>query len=590
MDNSDNNGKRLTEIGDRMFANRAPLLNLWQAIAEQVYPERADFTVQRIDGDEFAAHLFESTPVQHRRDFASAWLAATIPRGKTWFRPRALDKHRNTHNSKLWLDDKGEVMRSRIYAGRANFSPVMMLRANDYVTFGNAVTSRVENANRDGSVFESWHLRDCVWADDEYGEASEVHRKVKITVKNKAKRFGMDSLSPSEVRALEKEPHKEVEIRHVAMRSEGYDAMNKRIVKGKDYASIYYDPAQHKVLKEGGYFEFPYHVSRWMRQPNSPYAYSPAASAGLIDARLIQAQAEVILEAGEKAVEPAYIATRDAVLGGVNTYSGGVTWVDNEYDERLGASFKALEHRGNLGIGLEMKQDARAVHSSAWFLNKLFLPLDREMTAYEARERVAEYIRSATPIFEPVEVDNSRMLDGVWDSEIRITAAMNKSGRPGPFGWLEEIPDELEGQEIHYEMDTPLAEAYELMKSEKGKQATAYIAEQVQLTKDESLWDHVNKDKIVRDGAMGIAGEADWFYSEDEVKQGREQRQQEQAEQAQQMQQDEELARKSQQLEMVPKAQRANKSMKDMMEGAASEEERAAITQMFGEMEGAPAQ
>jgi hypothetical protein len=59
--------QQLIKQGDHLFGKKSPILNLWQEIAEQFYPERADFTVCRSLGDEFADHLMTSYPVMARR-------------------------------------------------------------------------------------------------------------------------------------------------------------------------------------------------------------------------------------------------------------------------------------------------------------------------------------------------------------------------------------------------------------------------------------------------------------------------------------------------------------------------------------------
>ena len=46
--------------------SRGSLLSLWQNIADNFYPERAEFTLSRTLGEEFADHLSTSYPVLAR--------------------------------------------------------------------------------------------------------------------------------------------------------------------------------------------------------------------------------------------------------------------------------------------------------------------------------------------------------------------------------------------------------------------------------------------------------------------------------------------------------------------------------------------
>ena len=65
--------------------------------------------------------------------------------------------------------------------------------------------------------------------------------------------------------------------------------------------------------------------------------------------------------------------------------------------------------------------DTRKILESAFFLNKLNLPSDKDMTAYEVSERVAEYIRSAGPCVRAVRgADNARMLSTLFSMAMRL--------------------------------------------------------------------------------------------------------------------------------------------------------------------------
>jgi hypothetical protein len=82
--------------------------------------------------------------------------------------------------------------------------------------------------------------------------------------------------------------------------------------------------------------------------------------------------------------------TQGVVKSDLALYAGGVTWVDEEYDERLGAALRPLEQdfRG-FNYGLQMNADTRAALHKAFFLDALTMPERApEMTAYEVGQRV----------------------------------------------------------------------------------------------------------------------------------------------------------------------------------------------------------
>jgi hypothetical protein len=79
-------------------------------------------------------------------------------------------------------------------------------------------------------------------------------------------------------------------------------------------------------------------------------------------------------------------------------YAGGITWVDEEYDEKLGAALRPLEQdfRG-FNYGVQMNADTRAMLHRAFFLDALtpFAQGNKDETAYEVGQRCRS--TSATP-------------------------------------------------------------------------------------------------------------------------------------------------------------------------------------------------
>ena len=72
-------------LSGSLFAKRGSLMMLWQEQAEQFYPERADFTINRILGEDFAAHLTSSFPLLCRRDLGDQIGVMLRPTAKPWF-------------------------------------------------------------------------------------------------------------------------------------------------------------------------------------------------------------------------------------------------------------------------------------------------------------------------------------------------------------------------------------------------------------------------------------------------------------------------------------------------------------------------
>jgi head-to-tail connecting protein len=528
---ADDNARELIRLSNARFGKKGQIDDLCQTVADEIHPARADFTTDRVEGEEFADHLYTSLPAQNLRDLAYAMGSLTRPKNQQWFEIKAQDDKRNTERAKAWFGKARDKQRTLIYHHAAAFAGTMEESDRDVIAFGNAVIGHFERPERDGLMaFQGFHFRDCAWAENVSRIIDELHRKFKLALTNWEVVFKQPL--PKEYASLrDKDPHHEVELRHICIPWDRYDPYTKPKAGGRrgarphQFASVYIDPAQDSVIREGGYFEFPYTVRRWQLQTGSPYARSPAADLGLVEARLLQNQERVLMDAGELAVDPPWIATRGAVLGDVRNYPGGVSYVDYDYDERGGAALRAVEHKGQLPIGLEMKVDTREILAAAMFINKLSLPVgSREMTVPEVNERISEYIRSIGPAVEPFEAHNAMLLDSAFTFNLRMghftdgQPVLLPNGEAGPG--LRYVPPELRGADVEFEFDGPIQIAYRRQKLMKAKETMTNIGEAVaRLPPDRAIevLDNFDIDKIVRDGTTYIGGEPEWLVPEEEV-------------------------------------------------------------------------
>jgi NifU-like protein involved in Fe-S cluster formation len=515
--------KDLIKRGDHLFSKKQGLLSLWQEIADVFYPERAQFTVQRDWGDDLAAHLTTSYTMMVRRDLGNNLSAMIRPQAREWFKITAGEDSREDTPSQQWLEWATKVQRRAMYDARSQFVRATREGDHDYVTFGNAVLSLEPNRNYDGLLYRCWHLRDVAWCEDDNGKVYELHRKWRPTTSQLVAKFGEKCHQKVKSRA-HSHPYEEVECRHVLMKAEDYNGGKKFKTP---YVSIYIDVANNCVLEEIGIRYRMYIVPRWQTISGSPYAYSPAAVAGLPDARLIQAMSLVLLEAGQKAVDPPLVATQEAIQGGVNWQAGGLTWVDREYDERLGAAVRPmnLDYRG-LPVGFQMKQEVALQLQDAFYLNKIALPpIGAEMTAYEAQQRVAEYTRQAMPVFEPFEHEyNAPLCEDTFELMMQM----------GAFGDMREIPQDLQGKEISFHFESPLMEAEERSKGQTLLEAKGLLAQIAEV--DQSVVTVLDAQAALRDALKGIGAPAKWLHSEMAAAEMIAQKQAE-AQQAQMMQQ-----------------------------------------------------
>lgn len=495
--------KQLKETASELFSKRTQYIMLLQELAENFYPQRADFTLKREPGEDFAEHLMDSYPLQTQRELSDQIGMMLRPTEKEWFKIVPEDEERESIEAKRWLEWATNRQRRAMYHRSAQFDRAVKEADRDFATFGQSVISIQLNKNRNGLLYRNWHLRDMAWQENEEGKIGFKVRKWEYTNLELSRIFP-GRCHEKVMQNLDRKPFEKVKGYHIVCDSEMYDYD----AKGKPFCSIYYDCDNDHIIEQMGVYNDEYVIPRWQTVAGSQYAYSPAAITALPDARLIQAMTYTLLEAGEKAVNPPLVATQDAIRSDVNLFAGGITWVDKEYDNRLGAALAPLnQDYRQLPLGLEMSQEIRAKIHSAFFLNKLTMPQrGPEMTAYEVGQRVQEYIRGALPIFQPMEAEyNGGICEKTFDIMMRANA----------FGAIQDIPPALRGQDVQFKFESPLHDAIEEQKGQKFIEGQQLLAEAAAM--DQSVIHIIDSKKALRDVLSGIGTPAEWIRSEDET-------------------------------------------------------------------------
>jgi len=507
----------LRKFSRERFEKQYPVLSLWQELAENFYPERNDFLRTHYIGEELTDSLASSTPLLIRRELANS-LEAMLRDGE-WFSIGI--EGEADHEGKMWLEWATKRLMMLMNQRNANFRRATKELDNDYVTFGNGVMSIELNRQASGLLFRTWHMKDIAWWDDENGQVDGVVRKEDIQLYKMAAYYGEENMPLAHRKKLKDTPFHEVPIHHFDITSAMYgDGQYDRFPR----VQLTLDLQTETILAIGGNMHPRYIVPRFQTIACSPYAYSPATVVGLPDARTLQAMTHTLLEAGERHARPAMTATENVIRGDANLYPDGITFVSEDYDERLGASLRPLvQDSKGFPLGMEMRDGIVEVLQSAFYVNKINMPdLGREMTAYEVSERMKQFRRENLPLFAPIEHEYSgRMCELAFE-----TALKN-----GFLGSPQDIPESLLGQAIRFKFESPLSEADEEKKVTQFQQVAALLEQAA--AADPAVANHVDFAVSLRDAIQGSGAPEKWLRSLADVKTMTEQQQQQAAAAAQ---------------------------------------------------------
>jgi len=490
---------------NQQFSYQAPVRSLWQTLADNFYPERADFTATRNIGSELSDSLLSSYPVLVRRDLANSFSA--MLRDGDWF--KIATNNEVDHSGQMWLDWASKRLRRVMYDRDANFVRATKEGDHDFATFGQAVISVEQNRQYNGLLFRSWHLRDCAWWEDENGKVCGVAIKWKPTRRQLIQFFGESKLHPNVTKEihLPKNQMAEHEVYRVFMPAEQYGEDTPR-----KYVAMFIDPSNNHEIEKVFLDRKLFAVPRFQTIAGSAYAYSPATVAGLPDARMLQAMTHTLMEAGERYARPPLIGTAKAVKSNIDLGPNGITWVDSEYDEKMGEALRTLKQdRGGFPIGLELRDGILEVLSSAFYINKISLPeVNRDMTAYEVQERMKQYRRENLPLFAPMEEEyNGQLCEMAFD----LAFSMGMLGSP------QDVPESLRGQDVLFKFESPLSQDAEREKMTRFNQVSQMLAEAAQIKP--GVEHNFNFDEALRDAIQGIGAPEKWLRSVEEVVQTR---------------------------------------------------------------------
>lgn len=497
----------LLERGNTLHTEKTSLNSLHQEIADHFFPERADFTRVRYLGADFASNLMSSYPPMMRRELGNAFSSVLRPVELEWFETTVEDDEKLDRAAKEWLEQATRTQRRAMYDRATNMVRATKEGDHDWAAFGQCVISVDFDPRSVAMLYRSWHLRDCAWTERYNGQIGEIHINWSPKVYELRDWFGSESLHENVRRCLDKEPNKRIQCRKVVIPADDFHMPGDRWAH--DWVLVYLDIENKHVLQEMSIRTKGHVIPRWQTVSGSQYAYSPATVLGLPDARLIQSMTLTLLEAGEMAVHPPYLISGDHIREDLANFAGGMTYVDGEYDKRKMDVVRRLnEGKSDLPFGMDFAQDIRGMLMAAFYLNKLGLPPgERERTAYETRELIKEYIRTARPLFEPAEYEYNHGL---------CEATFEELMPRGAFGSLADIPDQLRGRDIRFKFESPLHESVERQKGVTFLESAQLLKTALELDQSSIHVYDVRKD--LRNALQGIKTSANAIRDEDEIR------------------------------------------------------------------------
>ena len=503
----DNNGAELSKRGRSLFDAASGWRSLNQELAENYFPMSADFTSSLPLGEDFALDLMDSYPVQARQQLGDA-VEAMLRQG-SWFQVSSgdpeLDKVPAVARA---LQRMSQIVSAIIRSPRTHAKIAMKQADHNWVTFGANCLTWEESVDRSRPILKSHHLRDVAWAENSDTEIDVVHRRLRLSARQVMERVNAGRWQrphPDVVRASETDPEHIFDFQHCLMPAEDYEYSLRRPSSAK-FVSVYFDCEHEQVMRESPQPWFNYRINRWWRLGDCQWGFSPVAINTLPDGRMAQALGGMVLEQGEKALDPPMIGAGDVFRNDINLWSGGFTMVDLSDGRNLQDVMTVVDTAKNIAVGENMQAQLRSMIAEGFLLNKLMLPNTKEMTAFEVGWRTDEFRRAALPFFSPIEDEyHAPVLDGA----LQMAFQMGMLTR-------DDVPRELAGRDNQWTFISPLNEAEGQKVAAAFRQTVADVASILQI--DPTARNNVNWTEALQDALRGNGAKPGWLPTEDEKK------------------------------------------------------------------------
>ncbi len=431
-------------------SERSSWIAHYQEISDHLLPRSGRFFSQdRNNGARRHNNIYDSTGTRSLRVLGAGLMGGATSPARPWFRMGTADKElMKSEPVKIWLADVTKLMFGVFQ--KSNTYRTLHHMYEEQGAFGTAATIVVDDFDR---VIHHYGLTAgeyCI-AQDWRGEICTIYREFQKTVGEIVKEFGKENCS-MHVRDHYDRGNLDVWVTIIhAIEPRADRDIRKRDSKNMPFKSVYFEKHEQaksgKVLREGGYKQFPALVPRWATAGGDIYGNGPGMEA-LGDIKQLQHEQLRKAQGIDYMTKPPLQVPISMKNSSVETLPGGISFVDTA--SPTGGIRTAFEVNLNLRDLGEDIRDVRERIRDAFYVD-MFLMLSNDQrsgtTAYEVAERHEEKLLMLGPTVE-------RLHNELLDPLVNMTfdRLLESGALPPP-------PPELSNQEINIEYISMLAQA-----------------------------------------------------------------------------------------------------------------------------------
>lgn len=331
------------------------------------------------------------------------------------------------------------------------------------------------------------------------GSIDTIARKFQFTAHQAAQEFGADSLPEKIKNTLSDDNKKYTDLftfYQLVIPNDTYSFGSFDLPpEHRKWKDIYISEEEKKTIHEGGLYEFPFLVTRYLKFGASPYGESPGTNVlNEIDSSIT---IERILDTlGSRAAIPSILMLAEQV-GEIDLRAGGCTVVTQE-----AASMNLPREwatAGQYDIGIARLQDKEEKIKQAFHVQMLQVisSVERQMTATEVNAREAEKVLAFNPSFTLFVSDFQHMMQRIFALLFRAQIYNQDKIPPQIFNLsADRSKIELATPQIRY--TGKIAQAIDRIQRMGQEGEIQFVANYTQMTQDPSMLKCLKPYEILR--------------------------------------------------------------------------------------------
>ncbi|MCD8063972.1 portal protein [Akkermansia sp.] len=492
-------GLEYGRLARALIDQKDDLMNEWDWLSKRILPRSRDVLRQlKAPASDFRReHCSKACDALHT--LVGAFITHVTPSGQKWFEfeDKSIKKSEQYEN---WYRHATDVTLDSLAA--SNFYTSLQEMHMDRCLFGTGCLL-CESKEGGGLSFKHIPIGSYGIAENKDGSVDTVCRSFKYTARQAVQAWGVMRL-PVEVRQAYDRPERrfteEFEFLHLVMPRKGYTLGNGKSdvdPKKMRFASIYlYNGGDMPIIDEGGYPEFPYLVSRFLKW-DSVWGYPPGRKCR--DELEASVRAERNLDAlGDLAVYPRVFIDAEQD-GDIDYRSGGQTVIDRNV---AGTNLpREWGTSGRYDVGVERVERAERKIESAFFVPFLQVVsnVDRQMTATEVIARQKEQVIGISATFSQFVYDFNAFMLRMF-AELYRQGVFNTSSATQPKELIVKAEDGID-----YSVTVPgvsykgvISQSIEMAQRQSMDYAMQTAAQYIQFTGDPSAMDCIDMSKAIK--------------------------------------------------------------------------------------------